>query len=129
MTTVKSAKSLVGEANSIVQILSADAAARLQGDQNVAFVDLREKEELDKSGSLGGALHVPRGLLEFKADPASPTHTAELYPDNHIVLFCGSGSRSALAAKTLTDMGFKKVSHVDGGFPALKKAGCKTEGP
>lgn len=129
MTTIKSAKSLVDEANGIVQVLSADAAARLQDDRNVAFVDLREKEELDKSGSLGGALHVPRGLLEFKADPASPTHTAELYPDNHVVLFCGSGSRSALAAKTLIDMGFKKVSHVAGGFPALKKVGCKTEGP
>jgi rhodanese-related sulfurtransferase len=92
------------------------------------FVNLREKDELEKSGKLKGAVHVPRGLLEFQADHASPSHVQAFDPAKHLVLFCGSGSRSALAARPLRDMGFERVSHVTSGFPAIKKAGGHTEG-
>jgi len=98
----------------------------MQGKSDVVFVDLREPGELEKSGTLSGAVAVPRGLLEFYADPTSPMHVAALDPERHLVLFCGSGGRSALAAKTLKDMGFAKVSHVAGGFAAIKTAGGET---
>ena len=91
------------------------------------FVDVREGEELHKSGKLAGAVHVPRGLLEFQIDPNSSTHKPELSRDKKLVLYCGSGNRSSLAAKTLKDMGFEKVAHVAGGFAALQQAGGSTE--
>ena len=93
----------------------------------LVFVDVREGEELQKTGKLKGAVHVPRGFLEFQADPTSPTHKPELGGNNKLVLYCGSGNRSALAAKTLKSMGFVKVAHVAGGFPALQQAGDSTE--
>ena len=126
--TIKPAKALVAEANAAVETLPAETAANMLGKLDVVFVDLREPGELEKSGKLMGAVAVPRGLLEFQADPASPTHVAALDPAKHLVLFCGSGSRSALAAKTLKDMGFVRVSHVAGGFTAIKNAGAETEG-
>ena len=115
----KSAKDLVAEAMSEVETLSGDEAAKLVGDPDVVFVDVREGEELQKTGKLPGALHVPRGLLEFQADPESPMHKPELKRDDRLVLYCGSGSRSALAAKLLKEMGFGNVAHVAGGFSAL----------
>jgi rhodanese-related sulfurtransferase len=124
---VKSAKDLVAEANSTIQTLPAQEAAKLVGASDVVFVDLREADELGKTGRLRGAVHVPRGFLEFQADPSSPTHKPELAPDKRIVLYCGSGSRSALAAKTLGEMGFSNVAHVQGGFPALRDAGAAVE--
>lgn len=124
---VKSAKDLVAEANTSVKMMPATEAAKLVGTHDVVFVDLREQDELQKTGGIRGAIHVPRGFLEFQADPSSPTHKAELDPDKRIVLFCGSGSRSALAAKTLGDMGFANVAHVQGGFPALRDAGAAVD--
>lgn len=126
--TIKSAKELVAEAHAAVDTISAEAAVKMIGQPDVTFVDLRTKSEHEKSGTLAGAVAVPRGLLEFQADPASPAHLPALSPAKHLVLFCASGGRSALAAKTLKDMGFNKVSHVAGGFPAIKSAGGKTEG-
>ena len=126
--TIKTEKELVAAANAVVETLSAETAAKMLGKPDVVFVDLREQAELEKSGKLKGAIAVPRGLLEFQADPASPTHLTALDPAKHLVLFCGSGSRSALAAKTLKDMGFAKVSHVAGGFSAIKNSGGETEG-
>lgn len=122
----KTAKDLVVEATKHVETMSAEEAVGLLGDSNIVFVDLREPEELQKPGKLRGAVHVPRGLLEFQVDPASPTHNPELAGGKRLVLFCGSGSRSALAAKSLKDMGVDKVVHVAGGFPALQKAGAPT---
>jgi len=119
----KSAKDLVAEANRNVEVLSGAEAAKLMGDPNVVFVDIRESEELEKTGTLEGVVHVPRGFLEFQADPNSPTHKPELGGGKKLVLYCGSGSRSALGAKTLKDMGITNVAHVDGGFPALQQAG------
>lgn len=125
--TQKSAKDLVAEANGQVETLSGEQAVKLVGHPDVVFLDVREGEELQKTGKLAGAVHVPRGFLEFQADPNSPTHKLELSGDKKLVLYCGSGSRSALAAKTLKDMGFEKVAHVAGGFAALHQAGGSTE--
>ncbi len=123
----KSAKDLVTEANRNVETLSGAEAAKLAGDANVVFVDIREPDELRKTGTLKGAVHVPRGFLEFQTDPTSPTHKPELAGGKKLVLYCGSGSRSALGAKTLTEMGFTNVAHVAGGFPALQQAGALCE--
>lgn len=127
----RSAKEMVAEANESVTTLTGDEAAHLskqQRQQRVLLVDLREPGELAESGTIEGALHVPRGLLEFQADPQSPTHRPELGDAERLVLYCGSGARSALAAKTLEDMGFDNVAHVAGGFPALKSAGASVVG-
>ena len=121
--TMKSAKDLVAEANAEVETLSAEEALKSLGHADTVFVDVREGEEVSKTGKLAGAVHVPRGFLEFQADPASPTHKADLGGGRRLVLFCASGNRSALAAKTLQDMGLGPIAHVAGGFPALKKAG------
>ena len=83
--------------------------------------------EREKTGTVKGAVHAPRAFLEFMADPASERHIPELSSGKRLVLFCASGGRSALAAKTLKDMGGEKVAHVAGGFGALEKAGASTE--
>ena len=117
MTSV-TAKDLVAEATKQIKTISAEEAVQLVGKPDAVFVDLREFEELEKNGTVDGAVHVPRGLLEFQVDPSSPMHKPEL-SGKKLVLFCGSGSRSALAAKSLNDMGMSGVTHVAGGFPAL----------
>lgn len=121
--TTKSAKDLVAAANAEVETLSAEEAVKRLGSPDTVFVDVRESEEVAKTGRIAGAIHVPRGFLEFQADPASPTHKAELGGGRRLVLYCASGNRSALAAKSLNDMGLGPVFHVAGGFPALAKAG------
>ena len=126
--TTKSAKDLVAEANRHVATLSGEEAAKLVGQPDVVFVDLREGEELQKTGRVKGAVHVPRGFLEFQADPTSPTHKPELGSGKRLVLYCASGGRSALGAKALKDMGIENVAHVAGGFGALQQAGAPTEG-
>lgn len=124
---VKSAKDLVAEATREVETLSGAEAASLVGDPGVVFVDVREGEELQKTGKLKGAVHVPRGFVEFQADPTSPTYKPELGGGKKLVLYCGSGGRSALAAKALKEMGITNVAHVAGGFPALQQAGGPQE--
>lgn len=125
--TTKSAKELVAAANADVETLSADEAVKLMDDSNTVFIDVRETDERRKTGSLQGAVHAPRGFLEFHADPNSPTHVKALSSGKRLVLFCASGNRSALAGKTLKSMGLANVAHVAGGFPALRKAGGVTE--
>jgi rhodanese-related sulfurtransferase len=122
-----SAKDLVAEATKHIETITSEEAIKLVGKPDTVFVDLRETEELQKSGRMAGAVHVPRGLLEFQVDPASPTHKPELGSGKKLILFCGSGSRSALAAKSLKDMGVTNVAHVAGGFPALVKAQVVTQ--
>lgn len=124
---MKSAKELVAEASRAVETLTAEEAVKRLGETDTVFVDVREGGEVRKSGKLKGAVHVPRGFLEFQVDPSSPTHKAELSAGKRLVLYCGSGSRSALAAKTLKEMGVEHVAHVDGGFPALQKVGADVE--
>ena len=118
---MKTANQLVVDANGQIETLAAEEAIKLKDDGKVVFVDLREPGEVEK-GSLTGAVHVPRGLLEFQIDPESPSHNPKLAGKKKLVLYCGSGGRSALAARTLKDMGVTNVAHVAGGFPALQKA-------
>ena len=124
---MKSAKDLVAEASREIETLTAEEAMKRLGEADTVFVDVREGGEVRKSGKVKGAVHVPRGFLEFQVDPTSPTHKAELGAGKRLVLYCGSGSRSALAAKTLKEMGVEHVAHVEGGFPALQKAGAPHE--
>jgi rhodanese-related sulfurtransferase len=114
----------VAQANKEIETLTAEEAVQLMGEPGVVFVDVREGEELQKTGTLKDAVHVPRGFLEFQADPESSAHKLELGSGNKLILYCGSGSRSALATKTLRDMGIENVAHVSGGFAALRKAGA-----
>ena len=125
---MKTAKELVAEASTGLQTLSAEDALKLMGDPNVIFVDVREQEELQRTGKLRGAIHVPRGLLEFQVDPTSPTHKPELGGEKKLVLYCGSGGRSALGAKTLNQMGINNVAHVARRVPGPSGGRCASRG-
>jgi rhodanese-related sulfurtransferase len=117
---MKSSKQLLAEANAVVETIPVEKALTLK---DVLFVDLRDSAELQRTGTIPGAVHVPRGSLEFKADPENAQHEKALASGKKIVLFCASGGRSALAAKTLQDMGLTNVAHVGGGFTAWSQAG------
>jgi rhodanese-related sulfurtransferase len=119
--TIKSAKDLVAAANQAVETLSVEQAKALIEKGQVQLVDVREPEEWAK-GSIPGAVHIPRGLLEFQADPSNPAHKPELHSGKKLLLYCASAGRSALAAKTLKDMGFDDVAHIAGGYTAWKNA-------
>lgn len=112
---IKSSKELVAAANAAVETLTVEEAKELLGRDDVVFVDVRERQEVEK-GKVPGAVHAPRGMLEFHADPDSPVHKPELASGKRLVLYCGSGGRSALAAKTLKDMGIENVANMLGGF-------------
>ena len=90
---------------------------------NVVLIDIREPEELKQAGKISGAVNAPRGMLEFYADSSLPYHKPEFDKDKRLILYCASGGRSALAVKTLKEMGYKNVAHIDGGFKAWKAAG------
>jgi rhodanese-related sulfurtransferase len=120
-------KQMIAEANAVIDTISVHDALSLVGDPGVVLLDIRETAERQQTGAVKGAVHVPRGFLEFQVDPDSPMHKAEVTPDKRIVLYCASGGRSALSAKTLTDMGFKNVAHIAGGFAAWKEAGGAIE--
>lgn len=126
--TIRSSKEMVSQADASVQTLAPEEAVKLAGDPNTVFVDVRESAELQKSGTVSGAVHAPRGFLEFMADPANPRHVSELSPSKQLVVFCGSGQRSALAARTLKEMGYPNVAHVAGGFGGLTQAGAPVSG-
>ena len=119
----KGFKALIAEANAVIETIPVKDAIGLVDDPKIQFVDLREAAEVAKSGTIKGAVHVPRGFLEFMVDPASPMHKPELAGGKGLVLFCASGGRSTLAARTLMDMGLTRVAHVAGGFEAWKAAG------
>lgn len=124
---IRSAKEMLAAANAAVETLTVDEAKALIGDADVVLVDVRETLEVQQNGRIAGAIHVPRGLLEFQADPEMPMYNPALQPEKRLVLYCGSGGRSALAAKTLKDMGYNTVSHIAGGFGAWTAAGGPTE--
>ena len=119
-------KAMLGEANAEIDTVSVEQAREYVGDKNILFVDVRETQEVESSGGLPGSVHVPRGLLEFIADPESPMHKSELSSGRQLVLYCASGGRSALAAKTLQDMGLSDVCHIAGGFTAWVDIGGPT---
>lgn len=90
---------------------------------DVTVIDVREPEEIKQNGKIAGSVNAPRGMLEFYADPSLPYHKPEFNKENRIILYCASSGRSALAVKTLKEMGYKNVAHIDGGFKAWKAAG------
>jgi rhodanese-related sulfurtransferase len=112
---IKPAAELVKEANAAIDTLSTDEARQLVGREDVLFVDVREASEV-ANGKIPGAMHAPRGFLEFYADPTSPYHKPELASARRLVVYCASGGRSALATKTLKDMGVENAANMLGGF-------------
>ena len=123
---IKSSQTLVSEALQEIKTISTEDAHKMFRDNKCNLIDIRDIRELQKEGQVEGANHIPRGMLEFWLDPDSPYFKeGKLNMDKEMVLFCAGGLRSALAAKTLNDMGFKKVSHIDGGFGAIKQSKFK----
>jgi rhodanese-related sulfurtransferase len=119
-------KELLAAANAAVPKLSPAEASEMLRSGDALVVDVRDAPELQQSGKLKGAVHVPRGMLEFRADPESPYHNQAFQTDRTVLLYCASGGRSALAGKTLKDMGYGKVFNL-GGFKDLSEAGMATE--
>ncbi len=119
---------LVASAKARVENLTVDQVAAELESPDVVLVDVREPAELTSEGRIPGSIHAPRGMLEFHADPSSPYHMAPLDPDKRVILYCKSGSRSALAAAALEDMGYRRVSHLDGGIVAWTEAQRPVEG-
>ena len=118
--TVKSIQSLVNMALKKIKTITADEAFQMFEKNNCNLVDIREINELENTGRVEGASHIPRGMLEVYLDPNSPIFQNRKFDkDKEIVLFCAGGVRSALAAKSLKDMGYKKISHIEGGFGAI----------
>ena len=123
---IKSSQTLVTEALKDVKTITADEALRLSNEDTCTLIDIREKGELDKMGRVENSNHIPRGMLEFWLDPEGPYFKSGKFDMNkEMVLFCAGGLRSALAAKSLKEMGFEKVSHIDGGFEAISQSDFK----
>jgi|TARA_A100000164_G_scaffold139154_1_gene123642 rhodanese-related sulfurtransferase len=119
---IKSSQTLVEEALKMVKTISPQEALEKSGENKCNLIDIRDIRELQKEGRIENSKHMPRGMLEFWLDPKSP-YSKDIDNNKEIVLFCAGGLRSALAAKSLNEMGFEKVSHIDGGFAAMKKNG------
>ncbi|MEX0582983.1 MAG: rhodanese-like domain-containing protein [Sneathiella sp.] len=117
----KTVKQLVKEANSEIETLTIEEARALYGQENVTFVDIRDIRELEREGQVPGAVHAPRGMLEFWVDPESPYHRDLFASGNRFVFFCASAWRSALATKAVQDMGLPNVCHLEGGFNAWRE--------
>ena len=127
-TITRGYKALLDEAQAKIKTLPVDDAVALHGRDDTVFVDLRDPRELEREGRIPGALHCPRGMLEFWIDPESPYHKPAFAQDKTYVFFCAAGWRSALSAATAQDMGLKPVAHIEGGFTAWKNAGGPVEG-
>lgn len=126
----KGYKQLLEEANAeITAIAPAEAIPLLTKKDEVTFIDLRDPRELEREGRIPGAVHCPRGMLEFWIDPESPYHKPVFAEGKKLLFFCAGGWRSALAAKTAQDMGLEKVAHLEGGFGAWRQAGGPIEAP
>jgi len=124
--SIKSPQTLVLEALKTVNTISPEEALKLTNENKCNLIDIRDEIELKKLGRIENSLHISRGLLEFSIHPDSPfVQNNQLDLDKELVLFCAAGGRSALAAKTLQDMGFKNVSHIEGGFGLMVQSGFK----
>ena len=121
-----SVKDLLAAANATVPKLQPNHVREMIGRPDVVFVDVRDTPEVQQTGKVKGALHIQRGMIEFRADPTTPYHNPALQKDRTIVLYCASGGRSALAAKALQDMGYASVFNA-GGIKDLAEAGIETE--
>ena len=123
---IKSSQVLVEEAKKNIETLSSDEVKKLTDKNEITLIDVRDIRELWNEGTIENSKHIPRGMLEFWLDPNSSYYNANKIGEvKKMVLFCAAGFRSALATKSLVDMGFKNVAHVEGGFDALKNAGMK----
>jgi rhodanese-related sulfurtransferase len=122
-TITRGYKTMLEEANAKIKSISATDAIALRGQDDIVFVDLRDPRELNREGRMPGAVHCPRGMLEFWIDPESPYHKPVFAQDKTFVFFCAAGWRSALSAATAQDMGLRPVAHISGGFTAWKDAG------
>jgi rhodanese-related sulfurtransferase len=122
-------RALVDAAEREIETLPVEDALKLHGRDDVVFVDLRDIRELQREGKMPGAVHCPRGMLEFWIDPDSPYHKATFAEDKKFLFFCAGGWRSALAAQTAHRMGLKPVAHIKGGFGAWRKANGPVEPP
>ncbi len=124
--TIKSSQSLVEEALAQIKTISSDEAKKKINDKECNLIDLRDIRELEKNGRIENSIHIPRGVLEFWMDPESAYFKdGKIDMNKEMVLFCAGGLRSALSAKSLQEMGFKKVSHIDGGFASMRNNGFK----
>ena len=128
MPITKGFQALVDEAMEEIKTYSVEDVKARMADPAVQIVDIRDPRELERGGTVVGALHAPRGMLEFWVDPASP-YFKPVFADEgrEFILFCGAGWRSALATKTLQDMGMRNVAHIDGGYAEWQKQGAPTE--
>ncbi len=117
---IKSLQTLVSEIMNQIKTISADEAYEMFQNENCNLIDIREINELENTGKVDGASHIPRGMLEVYLDPNSPVfQNGQIDQNKEFVLFCAGGVRSALAVKSLNDMGYQKVSHIDGGFGSI----------
>ncbi len=123
---IKSPQTLIAEALNEVKTITPDEAMKLNSENKCNLIDIRDGVELQKLGAIENSFHIPRGLLEFSIHPESAyVQNNQLDLNKETVLFCAAGGRSALAAKTLKEMGFKNVSHVEGGFGLMVQKGFK----
>ena len=124
--SIKSIQTLVNDAMQEIKTISADEAFQMVQDKNCNLIDIRESNELENTGSVEGASHIPRGMLEVYLDPNSPVlQNGQIDQNKEFVLFCAGGVRSALAVKSLKEMGYQKVSHIDGGFGSIASSKFK----
>ena len=121
-----SVREMLAEANAAVPRLDPGEVRNRMNREDILIVDVRDASELASGGKLKGALHVPRGMLEFRADPESPYHNPAFQKDKTVLVYCASGGRSALSGKTLKDFGYTSVFNA-GGFKELADAGLETE--
>tara|TARA_B100001559_G_C15986388_1_gene387882 strand:- start:37 stop:420 length:384 start_codon:yes stop_codon:yes gene_type:complete len=124
--SIKSSQSLVAKALEEIKTISHDEAHKMSSEDECNLIDIRDIRELERDGRVENSYHIPRGMLEFWMDPnSSYFQKGKIDQNKEMVLFCAGGLRSALAAKTLQDMGFEKVSHIDGGFASIKQSKFK----
>ena len=124
--TVKSLQTLVGETLKQIKTIDVDEAFKMVQNKSCNLIDIRESNELENTGSVEGATHIPRGMLEVYLDPNSPIfQNGKLDQDKEFILFCAGGVRSALAVKSLKDMGYHKISHIEGGFASISSSKFK----
>jgi hypothetical protein len=124
--TVKSIQTLVSEAMQEIKTINADEAFNMTENNNCNLIDIREAQELEKTGSVENSVHISRGMMEIFLDPNSVFfQQGKLDQNKEMVLFCAGGVRSALAVKALHNMGYEKVSHIEGGFGAISQSKFK----
>ena len=124
--TIKSSQTLVSQALKEVKTISTEEAHQMISENKCNLIDIRDIRELQKEGQVEGAKHIPRGMLEVYLDPNSPIiQNGQVDKNKEIILFCAGGVRSALAVKSLKEMGYEKISHIDGGFAMMSSSGFK----